>query len=88
MAPPDPAAGGWHWDKRVPIALIITLVLQTGGIVWWASGLSSRVTTLEERVFSTSDNPGRIIKVETQVEALLRSMARVEDKLDKILDKP
>lgn len=33
----------WHLDKRVPIALILAIVLQTGGFIWWAAGLSHRV---------------------------------------------
>lgn len=33
----------WHLDKRVPIALIVTIIVQTGGMIWWASGLTHRV---------------------------------------------
>jgi hypothetical protein len=33
----------WHLDKRVPIALILALVMQTAGMVWWAAGLTHRV---------------------------------------------
>jgi len=34
---------GWHLDKRVPIALIIALCVQTGGGIWWASGINTQV---------------------------------------------
>ena len=33
----------WHLDKRVPLALILALLVQTAGMVWWAATLSSRV---------------------------------------------
>jgi len=33
----------WHLNRRVPIALIITIIMQTIGIVWWATSLSARV---------------------------------------------
>lgn len=39
----------WHLDKRVPVAIIIAILVQTGGMVWWASNLTARVSTLEER---------------------------------------
>lgn len=78
----------WHLDKRVPIALIVTLIVQTGGAVWWASSIASRVTNLEERVVTASDQPGRIIRLETQIENMTALMRRIEDKLDKALDKP
>lgn len=29
----------WHLDKRVPLALIGALLIQTAGIVWWASAM-------------------------------------------------
>jgi TolA-binding protein len=35
----------WHLDKRIPIALIVTLIVQTGLAVWWVSNLSHRVDT-------------------------------------------
>lgn len=35
--------GAWHLDKRIPIALIFTLIVQTGVAVWWMADLSSRV---------------------------------------------
>ena len=41
------ADGQWHLDKKVPIALIITIVLQIAGGVWMASKLDSRVANLE-----------------------------------------
>lgn len=37
--------GAWHLDKRIPIALIFTIILQTGLAVWWVSNLSHRVDT-------------------------------------------
>ena len=33
----------WLLDKRVPIALIVTLGLQTCGVVWWVAGVNARV---------------------------------------------
>ena len=39
----QPENSGWHLDKRVPIALIFALILQTGGAVWWISGIVHRL---------------------------------------------
>lgn len=43
----DPAAMNWHFDRRIPLALIVTIVAmlagQTIGIVWWASSVNQRV---------------------------------------------
>ncbi len=48
--PQDPAASRWHLDKRIPIALIMTIVLQTGAAIWWAATVSSFNAQIETRV--------------------------------------
>ncbi len=72
MSIQDPAsAGGWHLDKRVPIALIITLLIQAGGAVWWAATTSGRISAIEQLV--SSSITGRL--------------NRIEDKLDRLIEK-
>jgi len=33
----------WHLDKRVPISLIVTIMVQTAAFMWFLSSLSHRV---------------------------------------------
>ena len=33
----------WHLDKRVPVALIISLATQAAAMVWWGSQITARV---------------------------------------------
>ena len=47
MAPPeesDPPDLHWTIDRRIPLALITTLLVQFGGFVWWFSSVESRLT--------------------------------------------
>lgn len=83
---PDPASDGWHFDRRIPIALVLTILIQTAGAVWWLSSLNSRVTSLEEKIGSVASQPERLVRVETQVEQLTKTMDRIERKLDRALD--
>jgi Tfp pilus assembly protein PilO len=39
----------WHLDKRVPVALILALCVQTGTAIWWAAGLSADVAVMQAR---------------------------------------
>ena len=39
----------WHLDKRVPIALIFAITMQSGAAVWWAAGISERMEQIERR---------------------------------------
>ncbi len=82
----------WHLDRRVPVALIITIVMQTIGIVWWAANLSARVDALELRIREARDNQNRIIRLEAnqaavsrRLDRMLDAFRRVEAKLDKLL---
>ena len=82
----------WHLDKRVPVALIITITMQTVGIVWWAASLSARVDALEARVNEARENQNRIVRLEANQAAVSRRMdrmldafRRVEGKLDRLL---
>ncbi|HEV8033407.1 hypothetical protein [Yoonia sp.] len=46
MAQPE----NWHLDKRVPIALIFAIAVQTGGALWWAASIQARVGANETAV--------------------------------------
>lgn len=35
----------WHVGREIPIALICALCIQTGGGIWWASSMSSKLDT-------------------------------------------
>lgn len=40
----------WHVGKEIPIALILGMVLQTGGWIWWAATMSSKLDNLVYQV--------------------------------------
>lgn len=37
----------WHLDRRVPVALIFAILMQTIGIVWWAATIGAEVEQLK-----------------------------------------
>lgn len=41
---------GWHVGKEIPIALIVMLLLQSGGGIWWAATISAEMRALKEKV--------------------------------------
>lgn len=54
----------WHLDKRVPIALVIMLAVQAMTAVWWASGMDSRVATLERIAVKNEGVEARLARIE------------------------
>src|SRR5689334_21502272 len=84
----------WHLDKRVPIALIVTLVFQFAGAVWWARGVSSDIAQIKTDIYSLQTDAkdralrlDRLTIVETRLEALTETGKRLEKSLDRLLER-
>lgn len=82
---------GWHLKKEVPIALILALLLQTGGMVWWAATLQAdnnalrdRVDILERQANNTIVVSEKLARVEERVEGMRSDLARMESLLRQI----
>jgi hypothetical protein len=80
----DPAATSWHFDKRIPLALIATIILQTGAAIWWASAVNSYIdadkvttTALNERVQAVERDNGAVANRITRLEVLLETQAEL-----------
>ena len=56
----------WHLDRKVPLALIVTILLQTSLGVWWAASLTSRV---DRAIQVNDDQDTRLRTVETTTQA-------------------
>lgn len=76
MAEPTPEP--WHLDKRVPIALILTLAVQTGGMVWWAASISARVDNHTEQIGLLR---GRDTERTTEERRIAEAIARFDERL-------
>lgn len=61
---------GAHWtvDKRIPLALVLTILMQTSAGVWWASAISTQV----------GFNSSRILAQETRIEQNRESAQQVD----------
>lgn len=68
----------WHIDRKLPVALIVTLVLtfsgQTISAIWWASKTDQRIEVLEGATKAAgptaTDQGNRLTRVETKLEAV------------------
>jgi hypothetical protein len=98
MAPAkDPAEASWHFDRRIPIALIVTIAVQTFGIVWWASWANSQIvagqavdTALTERLKdvegATNDVNVRLARFEVLLEGATDQLKEQRSLLTQIRD--
>lgn len=68
----------WHLDRKVPIALIAALLVQTIGVVWWASGLEHRVGEHQRRIAALE-------QYEVQSSGEMRRVSEILARLDERL---
>lgn len=81
---PQPEVTRWHLDRRVPIALIAAMSLQTAGALLWAGAAMQRIDYLEREVSAGSLMGERTARVEEQMRYLRQSVDRIEGKLDRL----
>ena len=84
MSATDPAsAGPFHIDRRVPVALILTIVLQTAGIVWWAAGVSA---AQGQALIDAKRLEARVDRIEGERDDFKTRVIRIEEKLSSQTD--
>lgn len=73
----------WTEDRKIPAAIILALIVQTAGLVWWAAKLDSKVE--QQRL--------QIEKLEQQRDGATLSLhgldlrlARLETRADQIIE--
>ncbi len=68
--------------KKIPVALIAALLVQTIGGLVWAGGAAARIATLEQRVGEQRLVAERLARVEAQGEAVRATVDRIERRLE------
>lgn len=72
----------WTVDKKIPLAMIFALVMQTGAFVWWMGGISERVNVLEKAsaavTISAPVQSDRLTRVESRVESAQRDLTEIK----------
>jgi len=88
---------GWHLDKKVPIALIIVLVIQTVGVVIWGTRLDSRVEFVErsqvvidrDRMIARSRDTAleiQVGRIRERQEFIVDEVQDISEKIDRIIE--
>jgi len=73
----------WHLDKKVPLALIMTIIGQTVVAAWGASNLWTRVGELERQMQIAAPQFERIIRLEAKVDGITGSLSEIKALIDR-----
>lgn len=68
--------------RRISVALIAALAVQTAGALVWAGGAAARIATLESRVGEQRLVAERLARLEEQSKATRAAVERIEIRLE------
>lgn len=72
----------WALDRKIPLVIILGLVIQSASIAFWAGKMDSRVTSLEYQLQNVDSTRERVIKVETILDRIDKTLTRIERRFD------
>jgi peptidoglycan hydrolase CwlO-like protein len=78
----------WHLDKRVPIALIFTLFVQSAAAIWWAASINQRMASNEATITAVKADQtaaGKELETQkTQVAVLVEQLGNTNKNLERL----
>lgn len=69
--------------RKIPVAVIAALALQTAGALVWAGGAAARIAVLEERADDQGRVAERLARLEEQSKATRAAVERIELRLER-----
>lgn len=79
----------WTIEKKVPVALLIALAIQTGVAFWWAASTSERINTLERQsaLYSAAAplQADRLTRMEVQIGSVKESMVEIKNDIKSLV---
>lgn len=76
------AEAAWTLDRRVPIAFVGAVLIQTCAALIWAGSAGERIAQVEHQAARVQELAERAARVEEQTRLMQASLARIEAKLD------
>jgi hypothetical protein len=83
----------WSLDRRVPLALIWTILAQTGLAVWWARGQQAAIELQSQRISSleaarSSDRVAeRLSTLESQMIDAKDVLRRIDERTQRLVER-
>lgn len=74
----------WHLDKKVPIVIILAIVGQTFGAIWFAAKMDARLSAVEQFRDDSKGVATRLVVVETQISTIQADVKDIAEILRRI----
>lgn len=84
MEPEDHAMTHWRIDKRIPVALLLFIGIQTAGAFWWAATMSANMGALTQRVEVLEKNNALMTAQTAQLAAMDARMMSMQESIKEL----
>lgn len=69
----------WHLDRRIPIALILTIAIQTAGISYYFGAITTRLEQAEKIIEARTPISERVTRMEVQLTTIHRDVRDIKE---------
>ncbi|MAM95341.1 MAG: hypothetical protein CMI61_12050 [Parvibaculum sp.] len=71
----------WAIDRRVPLAVVLAILMQSAAALLWAGAANERLAGLEARTARIGELVERTARLEEQTKAANAALGRIEERL-------
>ena len=71
-------------DRKVTIALIFAVFMQTAGALMWMGAAAERLDVLERDVEAQRGVPERLARLEAEISVIRNQLDRIEGKVERL----
>ncbi len=81
----------WHVGKEVPIAMIVAIIVQTCGVIWWAASTAAKVEFIKEssvaaQIVQTSVDRKQDEDARQSENRIVVQLDKLNSKLDRLIE--
>ncbi len=77
----------WKIDRRIPLAMIMTVLMQMAGGLIWATQLNARVRQVEQQAGANITLSERFARLEERLENVKRNTEIMKGQLDHLVER-
>lgn len=78
------SSSGWTFQRTISVSVVIGLLANVAGWVWWASSLTASSNVANQQISTLVVLPERVARIEERVAAMQRDVAEIKASLAKI----
>ncbi len=75
------SSSGWTFNRTISVSVVIGLLANVAGWVWWASSLTAASNLANQQITALTILPERMARVEERVAAMQRDVAEIKASL-------